>query len=362
MLFVVILALLFVAIIVKSLFFGTTTAPEKPKTQHHEVVASGAGAGDITIAPGSLPAPPSPDSLTQNNNPPPPPPPPPMLTPPTPDIKMQGGQNQEYQKRIHSGLFVGSGMGAKIATGQKKVSGFFGSDPNGAFAQAVTEASSAPRTEATNIGDLDITIAQGKIIFAVLETAIDTDLPGTIRAIVSHDTYAEAGRKILIPKGSRLIGTYNSSIRRGQGRVFIIWTRVIRPDGTDIMIDSPGVDSLGRAGEAGDVDNKFFEIFTTAILTSSLEIGTAAVGQGLFGTQQTTTTNNGTGSTTTESPTSTAMQEAVQNIGQVGSSIVQSVVNLQPTINIDQGTLVNVFVNRELVFPNGDGHMAGFVE
>ena len=207
-----------------------------------------------------------------------------------------------------------------------------------------------------------MTIAQGKLVHAVLETAIDSSLPGTIRAIVSHDTYAEAGRSILIPKGSRLIGTYNSAIRRGQSRVFIVWQRVIRPDGVDIMIDSPGVDALGRAGMTGDVDNKYFEIFSGAIMTSALDIGVAAAGDALFGNQQTTSTNNGTGTTTTQSPTSTAMQTAVQNISDVGNGIVNNALNTTPTIYIDQGTPIDVFVNKDLVFPSGVAGASSFIE
>ena len=113
----------------------------------------------------------------------------------------------------------------------------------------------------------------------MLETAINTDLPGTLRAIVSRDVFAESGKEVMIPKGSRIIGTYNTGISRGQRRVMIVWTRLIRPDGLDIEIGSPGVDSLGRAGVEGDVDNKYAEIFSAAILTSVVTIGAATAAE-----------------------------------------------------------------------------------
>ncbi len=139
-----------------------------------------------------------------------------------------------------------------------------------------------------------MTIAQGKIVDAVLETAVNTDLPGEMRAIVSRDVFAESGRQIMIPKGSRLIGTYNTSVARGQARVMIIWTRLIRPDGLDIAIGSGGVDALGRAGVEGSVDNKYAEIFSAAMLTSVLDIGVAVAVDALSNQGSTTTNANGT--------------------------------------------------------------------
>ena len=87
------------------------------------------------------------------------------------------------------------------------------------------------RVKATKIGDLRRTIAQGRMIQATMESALNTDLPAPIRAIVSRDVYAEAGSVPLIPKGSRLIGNYNAKLDSGQTRVFVVWSRVIRPDG-----------------------------------------------------------------------------------------------------------------------------------
>lgn len=224
-------------------------------------------------------------------------------------------------------------------------------DPNAAFADNAIKASNADRTVATRLTNLDSTIAQGKIIDAVIETAINTDLPGTLRAIVSRDVFAEAGHDIMIPKGSRLIGTYNTAILRGQRRVLIIWTRLIRPDGLDIEIDSPGVDSLGRGGIEGIVDNKYSEIFSAALLTSVFDIGVAVAANGLLGDQGTTTTNNANGTTTSGTVAAASAASAVSNLGNVSKDVVNTFLDLRPTITIDQGARVNVFVNQDLVFP-----------
>lgn len=226
------------------------------------------------------------------------------------------------------------------------------SDPNAAFTTAAIQASQAETASATQVSNLNTTILQGKIIHAILETAINSDLPGTLRAIVSRDTYAESGRTVMIPKGSRLIGTYNTGIARGQRRVLIIWTRMIRPDGLDIMIGSPGIDSLGRGGVEGIVDNKYTEMFSAAVLTSLVTIGTAAAGDALDSNGSTTTTTNANGTTTTGTTTGSAVQGGVSSLGNVGTQIVNSFLDLRPTITIDQGTQINVFVNRDLIFPS----------
>lgn len=349
MLVFIILGIVFVLIVVKSLFFSSGSSAPPPVKRPEKVASVSSG----PIPPSALPQPPTP--FTPIQVPAPPPPPPLQVAPPAPQISAKSGpDNQKLQARVHSPMLSGGGSGGGAPASQKKKGSMYvGSDSNTAFAQSVEE-TSAETIGVTKVSNLDHTIIQGKIIEGVLETAIDSTLPGEIRAIVSHDTYAESGRSILIPKGSRVIGLYNAAVRRGQARVYIIWKRVVRPDGIDIAINSPGVDSLGRAGMEGDVDNKYFEAFSTAIFSSTLDIGLAALGDALFGNQQqTTTTGAGGGTTTTSSPTSTAMQTAVQNLGDVGKSIVGSTLNLQPTIYIDQGQRLNIMVNKDIVFPYG---------
>jgi type IV secretion system protein VirB10 len=224
------------------------------------------------------------------------------------------------------------------------------SDPNRAFISNVLKATSAEQQKAERLSNLNRTIAQGKIINSVLETAVNTDLPGQLRAIVSRDIYPESGRNVLIPKGSRLIGVYNSVIRRGQTRVLIVWSRLIRPDGVDIMIGSPAIDSLGRAGVNGIVDNKYSEIFSAALLTSVITIGIATSVEAISG-DETTTTTNANGTTTTGGAGAIAAAGAVANIGNIGKDIVNTMLDLKPTVTIDQGTRVDVFVNRDLIFP-----------
>lgn len=287
--------------------------------------------------------------------PPPPPPPPPIASVDTPGSATVCGTKvvEKDQRRIRANMLLldggATGNGQNLEANK---SGFSGSDPNSAFFNKVS-ASTAEKAAATSLSNLGMTIAQGKIIDATLETAIVSDLPSPLRAIVSRDVYSESGRNVLIPKGSRLIGTYNTSISTGQNRLMIVWTRLIRPDGIDIQIGSPTVDRLGRGGLEGFLDNKFSEIFSAAILTSALTIaGAVAVDNILPNEQQQSTTTTPEGNQTTNSSASqAASREALTNLSDTGKDVVGKLININPTVYVDQGTPFNVFVNKDLTFP-----------
>jgi type IV secretion system protein VirB10 len=177
----------------------------------------------------------------------------------------------------------------------------------------------------------DRLVAQGTIIQAILETAINSDLPGMIRGQVSEDVYAFDGSSVLIPKGSRLIGRYSSDIEVGQNRIVAAWTRLIRPDGNSIALGSPASDDLGVSGLTGTVDTHFAERFGSAALISVL------AGISGYGASQ---IDDATG------------QETAANVGNdftgATSSSFERYLSLAPTIRADQGSRVSVFVARDL--------------
>lgn len=283
--------------------------------------------------------------------------PPPSLAAPTlpepvdiPQInpKDDGAAREQELARMRSSMMLVDG-GASIASDPEAAEpAGTPKDPNSAFAASI--GSNVERVNAKRIGNLNRTIAQGRIIQATMESALTTDLPAPIRAIVSRDTYGEAGNVPLIPKGSRLIGTYNTSISSGQTRVFVVWTRVIRPDGIDVALGSPLVDGIGRAGVGGQVDSKFQEIFSRAVVSSAMNIA-MAIGSEKIAGGTTTTTNSTTGSQTSGDAASTATTNALNRLGSVTDGFVQKFLGVTPTILVDQGTVVNVFVNKDLIFP-----------
>lgn len=173
------------------------------------------------------------------------------------------------------------------------------------------------------------TIVQGAIIQAVLETALDSTRAGLARAIVSRDVRGFDGVQVLVPRGSRLVGEYEADLSAGQNRALVMWTRLIRPDGVTINLQSPAADALGRAGVKGKVNSHFFERFGGAILQSALDLG---VGLGTRSVVGGTVIVGLPGSTTTT------------------PQINPDANKVRPTVSVRQGSSVSVFVARDLDF------------
>lgn len=202
----------------------------------------------------------------------------------------------------------------------------------------------------TKTTDLSRTITQGKIISAVLESAIDTDVQNQVRAVVSRDIYSDMGKNILIPKGSRVIGSYQAVTSSTIARLDIVWTRIIRSDGLNISLSANSADRLGRGGVPGDLDNKYTQMIKNAFLSSVVTIGSAALVDKITDTV-TTTTTSGTETSTTTSATNQAIIDATQDFGKEMQSIVDGLKEEKPTIRIAQGTKLNIVVNQDLVLP-----------
>ena len=168
------------------------------------------------------------------------------------------------------------------------------------------------------------TVTQGTLIPAVLETAIDTDVPGFVRAVVSADVRSFDGSRVLVPRSSRLIGQYKSGLQAGQKRAYVIWTRLIRPDGVSVAIASPAVGFGGETGLAGKVSSHFFERFGSAMLLSVVG-GLSAIG--------------GNAGVVVAGGGQSAAAAAVGQSGQIS-----------PTVRVRQGEPIRVFTARDLDF------------
>lgn len=185
---------------------------------------------------------------------------------------------------------------------------------------------------AIRIGKPSQVVAQGTIIPAVMETAINSDLPGFTRAVVSRDVRSFDGTRVLIPRGSRLIGQYKSGLAAGETRAFIVWSRLIRPDGLSIQLASPAVDEMGQAGMSGRVDNHFFKRFGASALLSII---------------------NGVASSANKGGNTIVIGSTEQAQG-IASEALKNNANIPPTIKVPQGTVISVFAARDLDFSAGD--------
>jgi len=198
-----------------------------------------------------------------------------------------------------------------------------GSGSAGDFAARVGGVGGGPAVARTEINP-STTVTQGTMIPAVLETAINTDVPGYVRAVVSQDVRSFDGSRILVPRSSRLVGQYQSGLQAGQKRAYVIWTRLIRPDGVSVALASPATSFDGTAGLEGEVDSHFFQRFGSAMLLSVIG-----------------------GLTTLASSGSSVILGGGQN---AASTAVQQDGQRPPTVRVRMGSPVRVYTARDLDF------------
>ncbi|HYN46251.1 MAG TPA: TrbI/VirB10 family protein, partial [Allosphingosinicella sp.] len=202
-----------------------------------------------------------------------------------------------------------------------------------ALPAAAGAAVAGSRTRAGVLANRSTTVPQGALIPAVLETALDSTRAGLARAIVSRDVRGFDGTRVLIPRGSRLIGEYRSDVQPGQRRALVNWIRLIRPDGVTIAIGSPAGDPLGRGGIRARVNSHFFERFAGAILQSALDVGVNLAGRAA---------GNGT-------------VVVLQGGAQGGAPQIIQPAQITPTLTVRQGTSISIFVARDLDFTGAGG-------
>ncbi|NKB64764.1 MAG: conjugal transfer protein TrbI [Gammaproteobacteria bacterium] len=177
-------------------------------------------------------------------------------------------------------------------------------------------------------------VMAGSVIAASLITGINSDLPGLVTAQVTENVYdTVTGSALLIPQGSRLIGTYDSVVAFGQSRALLVWQRIILPDGSSIQIDNlPATDAAGYAGLEDEVDYHTWQLVKGIAMATLLGVGTElSFGDG-------------------ESDLLRAIRESTQqNTAQAGQRLTEKNLNIQPTITIRPGWPLRIVVQRDIV-------------
>lgn len=253
---------------------------------------------------------------------------------PLPDLITHEEDAQARMASLKSPSLVFSAT--KTVSDQTGQRGQTGNNPNQAFGEQAANAV-VPTIRARQITNTNYKILQGKFISATLETAIHSDLPGMVRAVTSKDIYGETGNVVLLPKGTRLVGQYNSSVAQGQTRVYIMWTRAITPEDIDISLGSPSADPLGQAGITGEVNTHFWKIFGMSMLISVLGAGASN-----YSANSSNTAVGAYGNP--------YQMAAIQGMLSNSNSVLQNNINIQPTISVPQGSAIQVFVARDLDF------------
>ncbi|MCB2134814.1 MAG: hypothetical protein KDE08_02540 [Rhodobacteraceae bacterium] len=175
------------------------------------------------------------------------------------------------------------------------------------------------------------TILQGTVIEAALETAINSDLPGHISAIVTHDVWSWDMTRVLIPRGSKLFGRYASDVGVGQKRILIAWTRILTTDGQSVEIAAYGSDRLGRSGLPAKVRTHFLQKFGSAALLSI--IGAAP---------------DYAAAQSDREATSDVIQAMGDDLGNATDDAIGDYLSIPPTLSADQGAVVMIRVDSDI--------------
>lgn len=186
--------------------------------------------------------------------------------------------------------------------------------------------SAISQARAARLPDRNFLIIAGGAIPCILQTAMDTATPGYVGCLIPRDVLSDNGAVVLMEKGTKVLGEYRSSLRQGQRRLFVLWTRAVTPAGVAISLASPAADPLGRAGFDGEIDTHFWDRFGGALLLSVIDDGAYAVA------------GRDTGSATARLP-SDAAGVALQNS-----------INIPPSLRKPQGSEVSIFVAQDFDF------------
>lgn len=184
-------------------------------------------------------------------------------------------------------------------------------------------------------------LVAGSVIPAVLLSAINSDLPGSISAQVRQTVYdTHNPGVVVIPQGSRLVGRYSSDVAYGQKRVLVAWDSLIFPNGNSINLRGMvGADGQGRSGLSDQIDNHFWRIWGSALMTSLLGVGVQLAQPQNVGSQNTPTAQQ------------SAAAAVANSLNETGTQILRKNMNIQPTLEIRPGYTFHVMVNKTLILP-----------
>ena len=177
----------------------------------------------------------------------------------------------------------------------------------------------------------------GTVLPAVLISGINSDLPGHIIAQIRENVFDTVhGRYLLVPQGTKLLGSYDNMVSWGQDKVMLVWSRLIMPDGATIVLDNmPGVDVMGYAGLKDRVNNHYMKIASAILMSTFLSVGTRRIA----------------GEVNDNDPTfgQEMASHASADVNQAGQKIVTRHLNVPPTLEIRPGFPFNVMVNKDII-------------
>lgn len=257
----------------------------------------------------------------------------------------EGPRGPTLAERRMGAVDNGGGYGSGGGTPEENAVNSMMRSLQGVMPGAQQQASEEPLVEkidrAKFLSNPDTLLVRGTYIRCVLETRIITDLPGFASCIVTEPIYSINGRSLLLPKGSKLSGTYEGEPTGP--RVAVVWDRITTPTGIDVRMESPGVDNLGSAGHPGDYNAHWASKISSALFISLLSDAFKYFGEKEGPQTQTVTTGGQVVSQPFESNTARAIDRIAQQA--VAKSAARPA-----TVTINQGTVVNIYVSKDVDF------------
>lgn len=242
----------------------------------------------------------------------------------------QGRDDQDPAQQSGGGSLLGGNAGN---------AGRVSRNANENFASS-TYSSGVPVAKARAMENLQFKVLQGAVIEATLQPRAQSQLPGQICVSIAQDVYAAEGRRVLIPWGSSVCGSYNASLAPGQERLFTVWNWLRMPKlpgrrAMEIPLDSAGSDQLGSAGQGGVVDNHWAQIFGVAAAVSIIGAGAS---------------NTGVSSGDQENSSSQYRTQVQEAAAESSQTILSRYANIQPTVTVPHGSRVVIYLQRDLDF------------
>jgi type IV secretion system protein VirB10 len=201
-----------------------------------------------------------------------------------------------------------------------------------ALSRALTPSDLGAPARARMLPHPDMTVPAGTLIPCTLQTAINSQLAGFVDCVLPAAVRGATGAITLLDRGTQVMGEIRSGLFQGQDRLFILWLRARTPDNVVITLASPAADELGRSGVPGAVNNHFWQRFGAAIMFSVIGAGPQIAASAL---------QNGNGN---------SYVQFLSPQQQLANTVLESQINIPPTLEKNQGDNVTIFVARDLDF------------
>jgi type IV secretion system protein VirB10 len=199
-------------------------------------------------------------------------------------------------------------------------------------------------TKASVIQNPDMVVTEGTMIPCILQTAINSELPGLATCVVPIDIRGTTGNVVLLDRGTKIVGQIQSGLMQGQDRVFVDWTRAETPDHVIVTLDAPGSDELGRAGLPGAVNNHLWQRFGGALMLTLV--------QGALDAATIEAAGSGGGSSTSQQAGLGFVYAGQSNGQSIANTALLNTINIAPTLSKKQGDTVSLIVAHDMDFSN----------